>query len=400
MRLEVMAVDLPFHRRFRHAAAARNSSESLFVKCVTDAATVGFGESLPREYVTDETRDDAFVRLETMIFPHLVGQQFESMDELYEFLWLCDGKAPAAWISADTPQLAAWCAVDLALLDAFGHAFREPVRVGTARDAGSHGPTKDSSIRYGAVVSADAAWRFRWSLLKLRLYGIKDVKLKVDGDPLPWARVARKILGPDANLRIDANMAWDANQALHHLRALKPLGIDCVEQPLEANNLEDGAWLVRESEAEVIADEGFTDAASLRALVDWCACCGVSVRISKCGGLVAAARRCEEARHAGLILQVGCQVGESSLLSAAQRILLTGIEPPKYLEGCYGRHLLGEDPVSPVLQVGYAGRPPQLPGGPGLGVKVDEAKLKRCVSRHALVERAPRRSERKESCRL
>jgi len=66
MRLEVMAVDLPFHRRFRHAAAARNSSESLFVKCVTDAATVGFGESLPREYVTDETRDDAFVRLETM----------------------------------------------------------------------------------------------------------------------------------------------------------------------------------------------------------------------------------------------------------------------------------------------------------------------------------------------
>ena len=57
LRLELMSVDLPFRHAFRHAAATRASSESLFLKCVTDTGAVGFGESLPRKYVTGETRD-------------------------------------------------------------------------------------------------------------------------------------------------------------------------------------------------------------------------------------------------------------------------------------------------------------------------------------------------------
>src|SRR6185503_6768977 len=140
--------------------------------------------------------------------------------------------------------------------------------------------------------------------------------------------LARRILGKRTALRLDANMAWDSAEALEHIRALQQLDIRCVEQPLPANNSADLAMLVRESGAEIIADEGFTDAASLRQLLARRACQGVSVRISKCGGLVASAARCAEVRRAGLLLQVGCQVGESSLLSAAQRILISGTVQP------------------------------------------------------------------------
>ena len=74
MQLEVLAADLPFRHAFRHAAATRKSSNSLFVKCVTDAGTTGFGESLPRNYVTGETRDGAFALLERAVGHPVTGE--------------------------------------------------------------------------------------------------------------------------------------------------------------------------------------------------------------------------------------------------------------------------------------------------------------------------------------
>jgi muconate cycloisomerase len=379
MQLEVLAADLPFRRAFRHAAATRKTSESLFVKCVTDARTTGFGESLPRHYVTGETRDAAFALLEKSILPNLVGMHFSTMEDVYAFLRQCDGHAPSGWLG-DTarPQLAAWCAVELALLDAFGRAFAKRVRPLEAALA--------PAIPYSGVVSAAVGWKLRVSLLKLRLAGIRQVKLKTtEGDPLPAARMARQLLGKRAGIRIDANMSWQPSEALRYIRELHPLGIDSIEQPLHPANLEGMAMLVRETSAEIIADEGCTDAASLEQLVAWRACRGVNVRISKCGGLMAAARRCAEVHRAGLTLQIGCQVGESSLLSAAHRILVSSVAPLKYLEGCYGRHLLEEDPAFPNLQIGRGGRAPRLPNGYGLGVEMNEAELTRWVRRRALV---------------
>ena len=43
---ELFAVDLPFRKPFKHAAAERISSDSLFLKCRTDTGVSGFGESL------------------------------------------------------------------------------------------------------------------------------------------------------------------------------------------------------------------------------------------------------------------------------------------------------------------------------------------------------------------
>jgi hypothetical protein len=89
----------------------------------------------------------------------------------------------------------------------------------------------------------------------------------------------------------------------------------------------------------------------------------------------------EQALEADLILQVGCQVGESSLLSAAHLTLLQALAPltpgVRYAEGCFGRHLLREDPVSPSVQFGYGGRPPPRPPGAGLGVQIDQTMLER-----------------------
>src|SRR4029450_564008 len=128
--LDLFAVDLPFKVAFKHAAAARTTSESLFLRARLDDGTEGWGESLPRAYVSGEARGQAFALLRDTILPALAGRSFRSLPEAVSFLEKCDGKAPPEWVSPETPQTAAWCGVDLALLDAFGRESGEPARPG------------------------------------------------------------------------------------------------------------------------------------------------------------------------------------------------------------------------------------------------------------------------------
>ncbi len=379
---ELFAVDLPFRKSFKHAAAERNSSSSLFLKCITDTGTIGFGESLPREYVTGETREGAFALLAEEILPNLLDKEFTSLQEVKTFLGECDGKAPPALVQPEQPQTAAWCAVDLALLDTFGRAFGEPIRLSEQQQFPEH-------VRYSPVISADTGLKFLSTLLKIRLYGFPQVKLKVDREhSSDAARLTRLILGKNCELRADANMAWDLQEALTAMSNLSQYGVGSFEQPLASKDLDGLARLVRESGLEVMADESLSDRHSLKQLIERKACTSVNVRISKCGGLIASLARCQEAKNAGLKIQIGCQVGESSLLSAAHLILVTAVEQVTYAEGCFGLHLLRQDPAEPMLQFGYGGRAPAMPKGAGLGIKLNEALLKRWTVKQATIKKS------------
>jgi len=375
---ELSAVDLPFRKPFKHAAAERTSSYSLFLKCTTDSGVVGFGESLPREYVTGESRASAFAMLRDDILPRLLDQRFDSMQDAEAFLNDCDGQTPG-WVAADVPQTAAWCAVDLALLDAFGKAF--------GARALSDAPAKlPDDFRYSGALSADKGWRLVKSALKQRLFGIRQVKLKVDNaDDVQAVRLLRRVFGRNFDVRVDANMAWDTEQAIHAMLDMSQYGVRSFEQPIAADNIEGLAQLVSATRLGVMVDESLNTRASLQRLIEAGACTAANVRISKCGGLVAAFNRAREAVDTGLTLQVGCQVGESSLLSAAHLRLVQAVQPVTYAEGCFGLFLLREDPVTPLLQFGYGGKPPQVPQGPGLGVTMDENVLQRWTVERTVV---------------
>jgi L-alanine-DL-glutamate epimerase-like enolase superfamily enzyme len=128
--LQLFAVDLPFKTAFRHAAAARTTSESLFLRMTLDSGVDGWGEALPRAYVSGESRQDAFALLRDQVLPALIGRTFQSLPEVFSFLEKCDGKAPSEWVPPHVPQTSAWCCVDLALLDAFGRESGDLVSPG------------------------------------------------------------------------------------------------------------------------------------------------------------------------------------------------------------------------------------------------------------------------------
>lgn len=373
---DIFAVDLPFRMAFQHAAAKRKTSDSLFLKCTLDSGTVGFGECLPRIYVTDETRDGAFALLKNEILPNLIGKEFNDLGEVKAFLEECDGKAPSDWIAPHIPQTASWCAIDLALLDTFSREFKEPL----------FSPMDNANLKkaiYSVVISSE---KNILSLLKMRLFGISQVKIKVDATTgVETVKRVRRILGSRCEIRLDANMAWNKEQTLARMKEFAPYGVRSVEQPLPVAEVDDTADLVSKANFTVMADESMNDKASLDTIIEKKTFSAINARISKCGGVTATLKRCQEARNAGLTVQIGCQVGESSLLSAAHLLLTSRFPDAKHLEGCFGLLLLKEDPAQPFLQFGYGGRPPKMPLGPGLGVTIDEEVLRRWTKQNAIV---------------
>jgi muconate cycloisomerase len=377
--IDLFELDLPFRHAFRHAAAERVRSESLFVRCMTEDGRCGYGEALPRSYVTGEERSAAFDLLAERILPRVLGLDFASFPDVRGFLIGCDGKAPPEWVGPKIPHTAAWCAVDVALLDTFGRAFGAELHHGLPGEVPATGAGFwPEGLRYSLVLSSEPGRRTWTTLLKARLYGVRDVKVKVDGKSVAGVHRARRVLGPRARLRVDSNMAWTYDEAREEMALLGHDNVESWEQPLAADDVEGMARLTAETGLAVMADECFHDAASLERLIAARACTGVNVRIAKCGGLVASLARCRRVLQAGLTLQIGCQVGETSQLSAAQLVLVrTLARGVTYLEGCYGERLLLTDPVRPLLQFGRQGRPPHSPQGAGFGTDVDMTIIQR-----------------------
>ena len=86
-KFEVLSVDLPFRLTFKHAAAARNVSSSIFIRCTTESGAVGYGESLPREYVTGESQESTHELLRNEFLPRLVSKSFADFEFLRLF-WI------------------------------------------------------------------------------------------------------------------------------------------------------------------------------------------------------------------------------------------------------------------------------------------------------------------------
>ena len=75
-------------------------------------------------------------------------------------------------------------------------------------------------------------------------------------------------------------------------------------------------------------------------------------------------------------LQLGCQVGETAILSATGRHLAAWLEDVTFVEGSYGTLLLAEDISRESLRFGHGGKASLL-HRPGLGIVVQDPILEK-----------------------
>jgi len=377
--LEVLSLSIPFRSPFRHSTAERAVSENLIVIAELSDGSVGFGESIAREYVSGETIATAAGSIRNILAPLLADFAPASFPDLLNRL----DDLPLV-SRRSKPIVAARCAVELALLDAFGRHFRRGLQeiVGWLGVPDFRLDGSLHSVRFSGVLSADDPRLITRKLRKMRLFGLRDFKIKLgtdhDEDILRAVHrpLARGLRSRRYTLRADVNGVWDLDKALDIFPVLAGFDICSVEQPLAARDRAAYALLRPKVTVPIMVDESLVLPSQAQAFIDEHSVDSFNIRIAKNGGLIPALRLAHLARKADISYQLGCLVGETAILSAAGRWFLSMVPDVQFAEGSYGTFLLSDDISFRSSRFGYGGRIAR-PIGPGLGVDIDLKKLRR-----------------------
>ena len=369
--LEILPLRIPFTQAFVHSRTSRSKSDSVIVRLRGGDGLTGYGEALPRLYVTGEDVPGMVEALQTRLGPKAMHLNLDSgtaaLEQIRSFTedW--------AALQSSSPDVVAWnatlCALELALLD---WAFK---RSGESISNWLI-PSRGRVVYTGVIDATDpeTAGEMAARYTQAR-FGTLKVKVGVDDD-LRRLEAVRKAAGDRTEIRVDANGAWTASEAILALEQLKDCDISAVEQPVPAPDLEGMLRVRQETGLTVIADESLVTSNDAANLIRMEACDAFNIRISKCGGLLASKRIAQLGLDSGMQVQVGAQVGETSLLAAAGRHLAAHLPGVQYVEGSFGTHLLSEDISPEPVVFGYEGSGDLLMGV-GLGVEVDDEALER-----------------------
>lgn len=387
--IDVIHAQTRMKRAFRHASHTRDRNDGILVRCELDSGHVGWGEGLPREYVTGETIETAWNQLSKTFATDGSGARlndadFETLTDAVNTLdgWRLTGSESG---ERDCFGNAARCAVELALLDAVGRATDTPLHtLGKVIAECAEVAATNDRVRYGVVVSPTTVRKaLKWGLIA-RLYRFPDVKVKLGVDGVDERKVLNRleaVIGSKCPLRADINEAWPVDQIADRIATLGPVGqrIETIEQPCRHENIAALAAL-KGKIPPVVLDESLCAMDDAEAAVQHGYGEVFNLRVSKCGGLIPSFQLAAYASKNGREYQIGCQVGESGILSAAGRSLACGLKNVRRLEGSYDRHLVSEPLTAEDLTFGFGGRAKRLEGG-GLGITVDEQAVARVTIR-------------------
>ncbi|AXG72318.1 L-Ala-D/L-Glu epimerase [Kordia sp. SMS9] len=193
----------------------------------------------------------------------------------------------------------ALCAIDCAYWDLYAKQQQKPLR----RFWSEHDlklPKTNYTIGIDEIpVMQSKIQQTPWPIYKIKLGTKNDVEI---------IQKLREVT--DAVFRVDANCAWTVEETLKNAEILKQLGVEFIEQPLQADNWKGMEILKKESVLPIIADE------SCQKLADVSTCAkvfhGINIKLMKCGGMTPALQMIQIAKAKQLKIMAGCMT-ESSI---------------------------------------------------------------------------------------
>jgi L-alanine-DL-glutamate epimerase-like enolase superfamily enzyme len=354
----VFPVRVPKRTAFRVAYATRTAARSALLRLETEDGRVGWGEAVPVREVTGEGRAEAFAALARFAAACLPG--VDPFDR--EGLRLLVRRELGPWPSARN-------AVDTALWDLRGQAQGLSLR----RLLGGAQERFRASCSLGIKETAATVAEAR----DLLAAGFQDLKVKIGLDPRADAervRALRANLGRGFRLYLDANQGYTPREALGFLEAVAGEGVELIEQPVKAADLEGLAEVTRSSPVPVVADEAVKGPESLVPLLARGAAHLINVKLQKCGGPSEAELLIRMAEAAGVGAMVGCMIEGRVGITAGLSVAL-GLANVRYID-LDGAFDLADDLVA-AGGAQLAGGEQFLTEGPGLGLVVDEVKVAR-----------------------
>ncbi|MDR3718810.1 MAG: dipeptide epimerase [Bryobacteraceae bacterium] len=310
--------------------------DTFFVKLVHDGITaIGEGAPIVRYKESAETAKAAL----TLILPLL-----ETANPWYYRTLLNEVSRRVEG------EYAAKAALDIALLDWAGKRLGIPVHKLLGIDPAGAPLTTFS-------IGIDDPEATRKKVEEAAAFPVLKIKVGLGKDEATIEAVRAVTNKP---LRTDANEGYKTKEeAVERINFLEKHGVEFIEQPLVASNLEDMNWIRKRVHMPIFADEAclhLNDVPKVAQCFD-----GINVKVDKAGGLLAAMREIELARSLGLKVMIGCMVSSSVAVTAAAQL-----SPLVDYADLDGNLLISNDAYEGVLvEKGKL----VLPNRPGLGLK-------------------------------
>jgi L-alanine-DL-glutamate epimerase-like enolase superfamily enzyme len=368
--LRAFQIHIPFKMSFSHAHLKRKSSQNIIVETVLDSGVKGYGESLPRDYVTGETPEGVLKVYEKLDLDSL-SRNFQNYDQVVDCL-----KNYRFLKDESRNDNAARCAFEMSVLDAFSKQFKTPI-LSFYAEAGRDGDIGEK-VPVSGIISLGRIEKLMAYLSWIKLMGFKQVKVKVSGDvkkDLKRLCLISRALGQTVQVRADANMAYNFESALEFLREARKYGVESIEDPLITQDLYRLPELKALTNAEIILDEPVCTLQEVKKFMERSYFDTINIRISKCGGFIRSFEIADYLWENGKSVQLGCQVGETGILTAAGWHFMRNFGCLKYYEGGYDSYLLSRNVIKEKFSIKKGGELKSDLSDSGLGITVLEDRL-------------------------
>jgi L-alanine-DL-glutamate epimerase-like enolase superfamily enzyme len=367
-RIELFPVRYPMTGYFKFFAGPKGEAGrgAVIIKITAHDGAVGWGESVPLPTWGDETLESAVIALRRYLAPALIGH--DAADFVGAHRLLDAAIAPAF----STAMPIARAGLDLALHDLTGRATHQALHEMWGRPKG--GP-----LTLSWTVNARTLDEIEPLVAEGRRRGYRHFNIKVAPDlefDVALTRAVRR-LAPDCFLWADANCGYDPATALRAAPRLAEAGANVLEAPIRPNLLSGYQALKRQGAIPIYMDEGVVSPVELIEFIKLDMLDGVAEKPSRCGGLISCRRQIQLLQENQLsFLGSGLTDPDISLAAAVALYAAYGLTKPAALNG---PQFLTASVLKKPLQVidGML----SVPDGPGLGIEVDEAKVRELSKR-------------------
>jgi len=359
-RVEVFPAPYPVTGHFKFFRTAERPT--VLVKITCESGLAGWGQSVPTPTWSYETVESVASTLERYLAPVLVGGNPFDIFGAHQAM----DRAIAGSFSTGMPIAKA--GVDLALHDLAGRLRGQNMPERWGRQ-----PLPRITLSW--TVNPQNLAETEKLVSEGLQRGYQNFNVKLGPDPrydLQMCGVVRK-MAPNGFLWGDANGGYDLHAALWAAPRLADLGMNVLEQPLPSNRLSGYQRLKKQGALPIILDEGVVSAADLIEFIRLDLLDGVAMKPARTAGLWDARQQIEILENAGLMfLGSGLTDPDVSLAASLQLFGAYHLNYPAALNG--PQFLAGSYLKQPL---GVKGGQIEVPLGPGLGVEVDENKVRK-----------------------
>ena len=357
--VEVFPVNYPVTAYFKFLP--KPERPAVFVKITCEDGSSGWGQSVPLPTWSYETLESATSALRGYLGPAMIGKNPTDIEGAHRVL----NKAIAASFSTGMPIAKA--GIDLALHDLAGKMAGKSVAELWGRKALARIPLS-WTVNVKAIEEVEAL------MAEGRRRGYRNFNIKVAPDmkfDLALAKEVRR-LAPDCFLWADGNGGYDTDSALTIAPRLRDAGVNVLEQPVAPNNLSGLAALKKQGALPIILDEGVVSVTDLEEFDKLHLLDGVAMKPARTAGLFDARRQVTYLERNKLMF-LGSGLTDPDV-SLAASLLLFGAYGLKYPAALNGPQFLAGSFLKQPFQVKDGAL--DVPTGAGLGVEVDEGKVR------------------------